>query len=163
MMGVDAGRFAPDIPITRAMVVQTFYNRYGRPSVAGLLNPFYDVAPGQWYTDAVIWAYHNGIIDGFGDGTFRPGNPVARAHLTILFDNYANILGVELPTLRVYQGFADDADVRSYARESIIRFYQSMLILGRPDGRFDPQGNVIRAEFAALLHRFLLIADLDDN
>ena len=158
MVGVSHERFAPHASVTRAMVAQVFYNRYGRPSVAGLHNPFYDVVEGRWYADAIIWAYHNGLISGFGDGSFRPDNHITRAHLVILFNNYADTLGLYMPALREYHGFTDSADVRSYARESIVRFYQAMMIHGRPGGRFDPQENVARAELAAMLYRFLSVA-----
>ena len=121
MIGIAQGQFAPGLPITRGMVARTLYNRYGQPSVAGLQNPFDDVLPGQWYTNAVIWAYHNGFVHGFGDGTYRPSDFITRAHLALLFCNYATETGVELPVLRTFQGFTTRAELAAFLHRF---FYQ---------------------------------------
>ena len=53
-MGTTPMTFAPNSHMTRAMTVQVLYNMEGRPSVAGLPNPFTDVAQDAWYRDARI-------------------------------------------------------------------------------------------------------------
>ena len=35
-------------------------------------NPFTDVAEGEYYYDAVLWAVANGITNGTGETTFAP-------------------------------------------------------------------------------------------
>jgi hypothetical protein len=155
MTGTGQGHFAPNTAATRAMVVQVLYNIQNRPSVAGRDVPFNDVAVGRWHTDAVVWAYHQGLVSGFGDGSFRPSETITRAHLIVILNNYANLIGAELPAVREPQAFTDAAGIRNYAAEAIARFSQAMIISGRPDGRFDPQGSATRAELAAILHRFM--------
>lgn len=54
-------------------------------------NPFTDVPAGQWYTNAVIWAAANGIVSGFGDGTFRPNEPATRAQAAVMLCGYAKL------------------------------------------------------------------------
>ena len=154
-MGTIPMTFAPNSHITRAMAVQVLYNMEGRPSVAGLTNPFIDVANGTWYRDAVVWAAHNGIVTGFGDGRFAPRDNITRSHLAIILNNYSNFAEMNLPILRGNPAFNDAANIRAYAREPVTRFYRALIINGRPDGRFDPQGNATRAELAAMLHNFL--------
>ena len=141
--------------VTRAMVVQVLYNKQDRPSVEGLSNPFDDVAGGRWYTDAVVWAYHNDVVSGFGDGTFRPGEYITRAHQSIILNNYAQIMGIELTPIRELRNFADNSYIRQYARASVEVLFKAGIINGRPDGRFDPQGNATRAELATMLQRFV--------
>jgi len=156
MTGTNATTFNPNTPVTRAMAVQVLYN-HGREqlSVGTLNNPFTDVAGDAWYHDAVVWAANNGIVNGLGDGIFAPSDYITRAHLVVVLNNYANIMELELPAQRNNLFFADNADIRNYAREAIQRFFMAMIISGRPDGTFDPQGNVTRAELASMLSSFV--------
>ena len=156
MTGMDTTpmTFAPNAHMTRAMAVQLFYNMEGRPSVAGLPNPFTDVAQNAWYRDAVVWAANNGLVLGLGGGIFAPGNNITRAHLTLILSNYADFAGITIQLVREYQNFADDSDIRYYARESVERLFRAAIINGRPDGSFDPQGNATRAELATMMHNF---------
>jgi len=63
MQGTTSTRFSPNKTLTRAMGVTLLYRVAGSPSVSGS-HPFSDVKNGQWYTDAVKWAYKNGIVTG---------------------------------------------------------------------------------------------------
>ena len=36
---------------------------------------FTDVAEGQYFAPAVAWAQAEGLVEGYGDGTFRPTRP----------------------------------------------------------------------------------------
>ena len=76
--GSGGGTFNPTGTMQRAMLVTILYRMAGSPSVAGMSNPFKDVPAGTWYTNAVIWASHNGVVNGTGKTTFSPTNPVAR-------------------------------------------------------------------------------------
>ncbi len=49
---------------------------------------FKDVKPGTWYYDYVMKASEMGIIDGFKDGTFKPGDTVTRAQLAKVIVEY---------------------------------------------------------------------------
>ena len=78
MVGVNETTFAPSQELSRAMLAVILYRRAGQPAVEAA-NPFTDVPADSWYTDAVIWAADNGIVSGFGDGTFRPNDALTRA------------------------------------------------------------------------------------
>ncbi|MFR0796868.1 MAG: hypothetical protein ACLSHG_11750 [Oscillospiraceae bacterium] len=56
--GTSTMMFSPNAVMSRAMLVTVLYRMNGSPSVAGMTAPFTDVPSGQWYTDAVIWAYN---------------------------------------------------------------------------------------------------------
>lgn len=58
------------------MIVQMLYNLEGHPQ--GRAEPFNDVADDSWYAAAVNWAASEGIVLGFGDGTFMYCKKVAR-------------------------------------------------------------------------------------
>lgn len=54
-------------------------------------NVFSDVKPGEWYFDSVNSLAEKGILKGYDDGKFRPGNYINRAELAMVIDNLLNI------------------------------------------------------------------------
>lgn len=90
--GVDKTHFAPNANVTRAQFVKMLYRICG-DTVKNMENPFVDVAQGQYYTDPVIWAYHNGITVGKDSTHFNPGGQCTRGQIvTFLYraDKYVN-------------------------------------------------------------------------
>jgi 5'-nucleotidase / UDP-sugar diphosphatase len=43
--------------------------------------PFSDVAPSDYFYEAVRYLYCHGVVSGYADGTFRPGNNVTRGQI----------------------------------------------------------------------------------
>ena len=78
--GVDATHFAPLASCNRAQVVTFLWRAKGSPAVSGTA-PFADVAEGQWYTDAVLWAVENGITNGMSANVFGVENACNRAQI----------------------------------------------------------------------------------
>jgi len=110
--GTQHRRFSPHSTVTRAMVAQVFFNMQENPNFTARGTSFYDVANGQWYTDAITWAYQNGLVSGFRDGTFRPNQYITRAHLVLLFNNYASFVGINPPDFMLEpQGLALRAEL----------------------------------------------------
>jgi hypothetical protein len=52
----------------------------GYPTVRPCYN-FLDVGTGDWYYQYVHWLACNNVIGGYGDNTFRPGNPSTRGQV----------------------------------------------------------------------------------
>ena len=72
---------------TRAQLAVIFYRMEGSPKVEGK-NSFTDVeyGPGTaWYYDAVTWAEQSGVVGGYDNGKFGPGDPVTREQLAAIF------------------------------------------------------------------------------
>ena len=91
MSGYGDGRFAPDAPLSRAMLAQILYNMAGKPRVANCV--FVDVPSGAWYYDAVTWAAANGIVGGYGNGLFGPNDPITREQLATMLYRYEQSQG----------------------------------------------------------------------
>jgi len=53
---------------------------------------FTDVADGVWYAEAVNKMYEEGLIKGYGDGTFKPDEPVTRAEMAVLISRIIEYL-----------------------------------------------------------------------
>jgi hypothetical protein len=162
MTGTAPMTFSPDMTLTRAMAVQVLYNLEGRPGVAGLTNPFTDVAETAWYRDAVVWAADNGIVSGIGDNLFAPSSDIIRSHMTIILNNYATFRGLTLPELRDNPVFIDGDDIRDYARDSIFSMFRAGIVSGMGDNNFAPAGNATRAQFATMFKNFMMAAEIHE-
>jgi len=140
------------------MVVTVLYRMEGSPDVSALNMPFTDVAAGLWYSDAIKWAASKEIALGVGDGTFLPGQNVTREQMAAFIFRYSEFAKAGLPVKNEYKGFADQGDISTYAVDYVIALFQSDIIRGKDNNRFDPRGLANRAEFAAMLHRYLVTA-----
>ena len=160
MAGVGGGKFAPAVTTTRAMVAQVLYEAEGAPSVEGLTCPLTDVKAGEWYTDAVVWAYNAGVISGRGDGTFCPDDTITRQEMAVMFYGWLSggeslIYGEQIKT--ALADFDDGADVAAWAQEAVAYCYLANIMVGN-DGRFDPAGSLDRAQLAQVFCSFYEVA-----
>jgi len=158
MNGTSANLFSPNSPVTRGMVVTVLYRIEGEPDVSGLDNPFKDVADGMYYTEAVIWAAENGIVLGFTSERYGPTENVTREQLAAILYRYQEFKGDILPEVNESRVFADNDKIRDYAKLPVDTMVKQGIINGKNNNMFDPRGNATRAEFAAMLHRYLLAA-----
>ena len=78
--GLSQTQFGPQVSCTREQVVTFLWRYFGCPEPT-ISNPFTDVANGQYYTKAVLWAYENGITTGLNDTTFNPTGVCTRAEI----------------------------------------------------------------------------------
>ena len=151
MVGMGGNRFAPNAVTTRAMVVQVLYAFADKPSVEGMACPLTDVAPGEWYTDAVIWGYNYGVTKGFEDNTFRPDNIISRQELAVMICGMLfgddSILDKEDIKLAL-DTFEDGDQIASWAREAVAVCRISGLMVGDNNGCFRPDAGLTRAELA---------------
>ncbi len=93
-IGVEADRFAPESTMTRAMFV-TVLGRLAGVDVSGYkTTSFTDVETGLWYSEYVEWAAEEGIILGYGDGTFGPEKLVTREQAVLIIQRYVKMCGI---------------------------------------------------------------------
>ena len=71
IMGSVGGsdKFQPDAPLTRAMFAAVLHRMAGEPSIA-YTKKFSDVPDGQWYSQAILWAAEQNIVNGYGNGSY---------------------------------------------------------------------------------------------
>lgn len=151
MFGVGTRKFDPEGNLTRAMLVTVLYRFEGSPSVEGLENPFKDVPAGEWYTDAVIWAASNGIVNGTDIGVFSPEENITREQVATIFHRYN-----EAPEGTGNLSAFPDADkVDGYAVEAM-KWAVGEGIINGSDGLLDPLGNATRAQIAAIFYRYIM-------
>lgn len=157
--GVDNNKFAPDTAMTRAMFT-TVLSRFAEENIAPYSSSrFTDVAPGQWYTEAVEWAADRQIVNGTGQGTFQPNASITREQMAVILYKYLQDKGIQLSQSTDLTAFSDEATVSSWAKEAVSAMQQAEIISGKPGNIFDPQGTATRAEACAMFNRLITLTD----
>ena len=153
MDGVGGNRFAPNSETTRAQLVTILYRLEGEPAVSGDL-PFTDVEAGIWYTDAILWAAENNIVNGVSDTEFAPGDDLTRQQLVTILYRYAEAKGYDVSASADLSGYPDADQVQDYAQPAMAWAVAENIIQGMEDGTLKPAGNASRAQIATILMRF---------
>ena len=153
MNGTAADTFTPNASTTRGQIVAILYRLEGSPAMGA--NRFSDVAPGAYYAAAVSWASAGGIVNGYGDGTFRPNNLITREQLAAFLYRYASQKGRDVSGRTALNAFADAGQVASYAVEPLSWAVSAGLVNGVSADTLSPRGNASRAQVAVILSRFV--------
>lgn len=151
--------FAPNAPMTRAMLVAVLWRMDGRPVAGGVGTAFADVPDGQYYTEAVRWASENGIVAGVSETRFQPNGNITREQIAAIIYRYARFQGRDTSASADLSVFPDSSSVSDYAKTAISWANASGLISGikESDGtvRLSPKGSATRAQVASILMRYL--------
>lgn len=78
--GYDTGGFGPNDFITRAAALKILLGAADLDA-SGMTPDFPDVSTDAWYAEYVGFAQENGIVGGYDDGSFGPGNNMTRAQV----------------------------------------------------------------------------------
>ena len=152
MNGVGEGLFGPSGTTTRGMIVTILYRLEGEPSAA--LSAFQDVASNQWYAKAVGWAAANGIVTGYSESQFGPNDKITREQMAAILYRYAAYKGYDVSQRADLSKYEDQGTISSYAVDSMAWANGEGLINGIDADTLNPKGSAIRAQVAAILHRF---------
>lgn len=157
MQGTDKG-FEPDGKMSRAMLVTVLYRTQNKSVLADDgtpgVSPFADVAPGQWYTDAVVWASANGIIKGMSETEFAPDRDVSREQMALIIYRFAMFIGCDVSVGADILEFADVNEVSDWAIDALSWANNTQLIKGASQTTISPSDTATRAQVATILMRF---------
>lgn len=153
MQGTSRTEFSPDVATNRAMAVTVLY-RMQKQQVSGTEKPFSDVDYDQWYTNPIIWASSNGIVQGYGNGTFGPNDLVTREQVATILYRFAQWSGMDTWNRTDFSGYVDANEISPYATEAMRWAVAKGLINGTSTITLSPHGNASRAEIATMLMRF---------
>ena len=151
MNGTGDGLFSPEVNTTRAMIVTILWRLEGEADAESA--GFTDVADGLWYTEAIDWAAANGIVNGFGDGTFGPEKNITREQVMAILHRYA-----------AYKGWDDGMAVSMIAQYDCSVWAENDVNWADMNGIladlgvdvYDMTAEADRAEIAAYFTRFCL-------
>ena len=151
--GTSETTFSPEANITRGSFITLLYRLNGSPAVTGE-NPFTDVVEGEYYADAVIWAYTNGIVNGKTATEFAPNGDITRQELATMLMRYAKFTGESVEASGDISAFADADEVADWAMDAVKWAVAEKILGGRGAGTLAPQDITKRAEAATILVRF---------
>lgn len=154
MNGDGENTFNPNGNLNRAMLVTILYRLEQTPEVTEAAK-FSDVAAGQWYTKAVIWASSNGIVNGYEDGTFKPNNNVSREEMAAMLMRYAEFKKIDVSATKDISSYKDATNVAEWAKQNMSWANSVGLIQGDENNNLNPQGKATRAEAAMILMRLV--------
>lgn len=149
IQGYEDGTFKPGNTITRAEFVTLMNNAKGFWS-EGSIN-FSDVKNGSWFYSAVARAVAAGYVKGYSDGSFKPNNTITRAEAAMMIANTAKLSANEAGAYR----FTDIGSIPAWARGSVGAVVAAGYMTGYPDGSFDANASISRAEAVSSLNRML--------
>ena len=142
------------IDVYRATPVQVL-----GPNGVGFLNlgrnlPFRDVG-NTWYREAIEFVFWRDLMTGTSFGTFAPNGTLTRAAVATILHRLAGEPAVTFAPI-----FSDVVADRWYTN-AVIWAAQSGIVSGIGDGRFAPNANITREQFATMLHRYAAFMDYD--
>lgn len=156
--GVSEIEFAPATTMTRAMFVTVLGRLHGITEDYVGENTFADVVEGEWYAPYVVWAADNGIVLGYGDGTFGINDEITVEQAAVILARYTAF--IELDVVAEYDlaaDYADAADVSEWAAEAMTWAVAEGIYEGVEVGEEDylfPQTPAARSLVATMLYNF---------
>lgn len=151
MTGTGATTFEPGTSTTRGMIVSILHRLEGSPVVTN--ENFSDVIIDDWYGQAVAWASSEGIVGGYGDGTFQPEKDITREEMASILYRYSLYKGYDVSDRADLSGYTDAPS--AWAMEVMQWANAEGVINGMTDTTLDAQGNATRAQVAAMFQRYL--------
>lgn len=159
MVGTGVGTFSPNAVCSRAQIVQILYNLSGDTTDYGnYYLPFTDVAPGDWFYEAVAWAYANDIVAGTSATTFAPNVDITREQMTVILYGYTAKYAPAFTGGGTSLGqFPDAGSVANWAYAAMNWAVGNGLISGVESygvTYLAPQGSATRAQASAIIMRY---------
>jgi hypothetical protein len=160
--GAAPDQFQPDKAITRAELAAFLIRALGLSTTdAGRAGEFNDVSGTDWFAGAVQSAAAMKLVQGYGDGSFRPGEAVTRQELAVMVQRAAELAGTAPASASGLQHppYSDGAAIAGWAKTAVDALTSQGLLSGLPDGSFAPGGQATRAECLYLLDNLLTRLD----
>ncbi|WP_346663392.1 leucine-rich repeat protein [uncultured Merdimonas sp.] len=111
--------------------------------------PYEDVSAGEWYYDAVKYAYEHGLMTGLDDTTFGPNEKLARAQLAVILYRLNGSPEVE------YDDIFPDVPENEWYTNAVIWAQQNGIVTGYTNtGEFKPGNDISRQEITTMMHRY---------
>ncbi len=152
--GRNATTFAPDERVTRAEFVRMLAGALGLAPQSGSTT-FTDVDTKAWYYQWVEAAAKAGIVKG-ANGKFRPNDRISRQEMAVMI---VQALAVKNKILAgeeaVLAGFADTAQVSTWARSDLAKAVKAGIVNGRSTQQLAPLSDATRAEAAVMIKKVL--------
>ncbi len=148
--GISENEFAPDASMTRAMFTVVLHRLEKEPEAVSKAE-FEDIGENLYYTDAVCWAYENGIVNGMSENEFAPDAEVTREQIAVMIFRYAKLMDiVSEADLNAELDYIDMENAPQWSLEAL-RFCKARGIMtGNDNNEFGFSQKATRAEAAKI-------------
>ena len=114
-----------------------------------MTHPYTDVQQDAWYTEAILWAVEQELLEGVNATTFGITQAITREEIANVLWRYEG-----QPEVAVNLTYSDNARITPEALSSVAWVQTQGILTGKPGNNFDPQGQATRAEVATILQRY---------
>ncbi|MEN6328203.1 MAG: S-layer homology domain-containing protein [Syntrophomonas sp.] len=117
---------------------------------------------GDWYCKAIQAVCQYGLVKGYQDGTFRPGQAITREEAFVIVASGIKLAGMNINTTdadQLLDRFKDKANIDNWARNATALCIDYDIIIGN-NSSLSPDDNITRAETAAIIMKTLREAKL---
>jgi len=146
--GYKGGVYMPRQTITRAEFAKMLCKVKGWSVSETAAADCVDVPPSHWAHSYVKTLRQNGVVDGYACNSFKADQALSRAEAVKMI---VRTQGYKLDTTS--ETFPDI--IGSWASDFILTARKYNLVTGYPDGSFQPDGTITRAEAAKLIWQLL--------
>ncbi len=143
--GYSADNFSPDEPLTRAQAAVILVRRLG---LAPELDSRYsfDDCVGNWAQAYLETARKYNIIQGIGNNLYDPSRPITREEIAVMVNNV-----LMYDNNQEQSQFTDVTQLSNpWSYDSIEALGETGLLKGYPDGTYQPESTLTRAEITVI-------------
>ncbi len=159
--GYADGTFQPTKTVNRAELMKILVAGQGIEPSAGSYTPacFSDIPAGEWYEKYVCYAYDQGWVAGYADGTFKPAQTVNRAEASKMILNGMG-WGALLESPVGSMPFTDVS-----ASDWFAPYAYQIAVHGIDDlsSAFEPGADMTREETAQFMFRIIALQEMEES
>lgn len=146
--GDESGNVNPDAAISRAEFIKVI-NKTFRYTEKGAEN-FPDVDASDWYADEMAIAKKKGYIQGDAEGNGNPQDNITRTEVCVILARVLN-----LDTADTSLTFTDADQIADWGKGAVAALVKAEYLSGYPDGSFQGENSITRAEAFSVVGRHL--------
>ena len=151
--GTSESTFSPDVTCSKAEILTFIWRACGSQEPA-ISNPFTDISSVDYYYNAALWAYENGIVDGI---VFSPNTPCSRSMaVTYLWAKEGR------PTPSTSASFTDVGSNADYV-QAVSWAVEQEITNGTSATAFSPDEICSRSQIVTFLYRDVGNDELDGS
>lgn len=156
--GTTDSTFNPNGQVTRGQLVAMIFRASGLNVNEDYEGPAtYKDIQGFWAAKEVAILQEYGLIDIFDGQNFEPNKPVTREEMAYVTANYLGAIDFDIENANKNNTFTDKNQMRKETVEAI-GLLQQLGIIDGGSGKFNPKGNLTRAQFSKIMAITLMIA-----
>lgn len=155
--------FKPELPVSRAEFASLLINGLNIGCKETSNCPiFSDVPEHNWANSKIDLAVENGLIAGYPDNTFKPGEPVSRVEALVALSKSIQCEIDECEAEQILSEYVDGCHVPNWARLAVAKVLKAGILKDTPaPNQIVPAQDASRADIASMLSEVRVALCLD--